>query len=331
VNGSAGLLLSCYAAAPALDGWHPEQEAAFLSAAAALPHVSGLEIPLYTTGKLHKYDGDWFLQQVRHLPDHLTYVVTTIPDTMDQLGRSAAFGLASAVPAGREAALARAAAASEAVRTLNNALGRKAVRAVHLYSAPRPSTRENGTFPDTEAAVKALADSLKQLAEYDWDDARPVLEHCDAATNHHPPVKGFLPFDHEIAAVLTAGTGAGIAVNWARSVIEGRDTGTPDRHVKMALQAGLLAGVVLSGCSSRPTAFGGAWDDAHLPPAPLEPASLLTAQGVRSIAATLDGASTGKVPSAYRGLKVSAPQGAGVVQRLSILARSINEVREAGF
>nr|WP_246223648.1 DUF4862 family protein [Pseudarthrobacter psychrotolerans] len=56
-----------------------------------------------------------------------------------------------------------------------------------------------------------------------------------------------------------------VAVNWARSVIESRDTTAPDRHVELARQAGVLAGVVHSGCSPRPTPFGGAWDDAHLP------------------------------------------------------------------
>jgi hypothetical protein len=176
-----------------------------------------------------------------------------------------------------------------------------------------------------------LADSLKQLAEYDWDGARPVLEHCDAASSRYPPVKGFLQLEQEIEAVLTAGTDAGIAVNWARSVIEGRDTSAPDRHIELALHTGVLAGVVLSGCSSQPTAFGGAWDDAHLPPAPVEPASLLTPQAIRSIAATLDGAPAGTGPDAYRGLKISAPQGSGVEQRLSLLAKSIGAVRAAGF
>nr|WP_256399064.1 DUF4862 family protein [Pseudarthrobacter sp. C4D7] len=130
--------MGSYAAAPALDGWNPEAEAAFLHAAARLPGVSGLEVPFYPTGQLHKYDGDWFLEQVRQLPDHLTFVVTTVPDTMSRQDGSADFGLASLTSAGRQAAVARAAAASEAVRALTAALGRRAVLAVHLFSAPRP-------------------------------------------------------------------------------------------------------------------------------------------------------------------------------------------------
>jgi hypothetical protein len=323
--------LSSYAAAPALDGRDPVAETAFLSGVAALPHINGLEIPFYATGELHKYDGDWLLQRLRRLPADFGYVLTTIPDTMDRLGDSAFFGLASTVPEGRHAALERTAAAAEAVRTLNRTLGRKAVRAVHLYSAPRLSAGEVRTFSTTTASVEALTDSLQQLAEYDWDGARPVLEHCDAATSRYPPVKGFLQLEQEIEAIVAASTGAGVTVNWARSVIEGRDTNAPDRHVKLALQAGLLAGTVLSGCSPQATAYGAAWDDTHLPPAPVEPASLLTSGSIRSMAALLEGTTTGTGPDIYRGLKVSSPPGASVEQRLSLLAASINAVRRAGF
>jgi Domain of unknown function (DUF4862) len=329
VTRGPGLILSSYAAAPALDGWDPRSEGAFLSGAAELPGVSGLEIPFYASGELHKYDGGWFLERVRRLPEHLEYVITTIPDTMDRVAGSAAFGLASTVPAGREAALARAAPASKAVRTLNEVLGRQAVRAVHLFSAPRPVVTTD-SWP-AAASVTALAGSLQQLAEYDWDGARPVLEHCDAAVRHHPPVKGFLPLEQEIEAVLGSGTGAGIALNWARSVIESRDTGTPARHLELALHTGVLAGFVFSGCASRPTAFGEAWDDTHLPPAPVEPASLLTPQDIRAIAASLDAACTGRGPEVYRGLKISAPRGSSVEERLALLSHSIDTVCGAVF
>lgn len=327
----AGLILSSYAAAPAVDGRSPVAEAAFLSGAAALQHVSGLEVPFYATGKLHKYDGDWLVQQVRHLPADFSYVVTTIPDTMDRLDSSADFGLASAIPAGRKAALERAAAASAAVRTLNRALGRKAVRAVHLYSAPSLSHGDARPLSRTSASVKALADSLRQVAELDWDGALPVLEHCDAASLRFPPVKGFLQMEQDIEAVLAADTEAGVTVNWARSVIESRDTSTPDRHVRLALQAGVLAGAVLSGCSSQATAYGAAWDDSHLPPAPVELASLLTSERIRSMTGVLDGTPNGTESDVYRGLKVSAPPGATVEKRLSVLAASIDTVRRAGF
>ena len=321
------MIVSSYAAAPALDGWDPEQEAAFLAAAASLPHVSGLEIPLYATGELHKYDGDWFLKQLRHLPDHLTYVVTTIPDTMDRLARSSDFGLASTTEAGRQAAIRRAAVAAEAVRTLNDALGRRAVRAVHLFSAPRPGAG----MPGASSGVKELTESLRHAAGFRWDGARIVLEHCDAAGPSRAPVKGFLRFGQEVEAVLAAGTGAGVAVNWARSVIEDRDPGAPVRHVELASAEGILAGVVLSGCSSQATGFGAAWDDSHLPPAPVEPASMLTPQRIRTLAAAVDAGVDVHGPEPYRGLKISAPPGSSVWQRVALLEGSIDAVRGAGF
>ncbi|ACL39109.1 conserved hypothetical protein [Pseudarthrobacter chlorophenolicus A6] len=328
MSGSAGLILSSYAAAPALDGWNPEAEAALLHAAARLPGVSGLEIPFYPTGQLHKYDGDWFLEQVRHLPDHLAFVVTTIPDTMSRLDGSADFGLASLTAAGRQAAVARAAAAAGAVRTLNAALGRQAVLAVHLYSAPRPVSHG---VPAGSAGTGPLAASLEQLAAVGWDGARPVLEHCDAAKPGQTPVKGFITLEEELEAVTTSGTGTGVAVNWGRSAIEGRNGSAADRHIGECLDSELLAGVVLSGCAPVATRFGEAWDDCHVPPAPVEPASLLTPAAIRSVSAALESTPGGPNSEVYRGLKVSAPRGSSVARRVGLLSDSIDVVRAAGF
>lgn len=328
MSGSAGLILSSYAAAPALDGWNPEAEAALLHAAARLPGVSGLEIPFYPTGQLHKYDGDWLLEQVRQLPDHLTFVVTTIPDTMSRQDGSADFGLASLTSAGRQAAVARAAAAARAVRALNSVLGRPAVRAVHLFSAPRPVPHG---VPAGAAGIGPLASSLEQLAAFEWDTARPVLEHCDAAKPGQPPVKGFLTLEEELEAVTASGTGTGVAVNWGRSAIEGRAGSTAGCHIRRCLDSELLAGVVLSGCAPVGTRFGEAWDDCHVPPAPVEPASLLTPAAIRSVSAALESAPGGLNGEVYRGLKVSAPQGSSVARRVGLLSDSIDIVRAAGF
>ncbi|MGG5173879.1 DUF4862 family protein [Pseudarthrobacter sp. J1763] len=322
------IILSGYAAAPALVGWNLQDEAAFLAAAAELPHIGGFEIPFYASGQLHKYDGDWFLHQLRHMPADFDYVLTTIPDTMDRLV-SPAFGLASKVTAGRKAALARAASAAEAVRTLNKVLGRKAVRAVHLYSAPRLSAED--LIDTSPSSVAALTSSLQQLAEYDWDGALPVLEHCDATSNARLPVKGFMQFEQEIEAVVAADSGIGVSVNWARSVIENRDTSAPQRHAERAAEARVLAGFILSGCSDRVTEFGGAWDDTHLPPAPVESSSLLTSRHISSIATMLEKPFPEGQAVPYRGLKVSAPAGFSVEQRVKLLARSIDTVHGAGF
>ncbi|WP_454697758.1 DUF4862 family protein [Arthrobacter humicola] len=341
MTSSPELFLSAYAAAPAIDSWHPADEAAYLSAVGTLPSLTGLELPFYGSSErgrsgcatpsaaaLHKYDGDWFLRALGHLPQNLTFTITTIPDTMERLGREPAFGLASTDTDGRQAALTAVCRAAEAVRNLNDALGRQAVRAVHLFSPPRPSA---GVL--TGASTGALRASLAELAGYAWDGARPVLEHCDAGISNGPRIKGFLPLEAEIEAIAAADAGVGLAVNWARSVIEQQDVSAPIRHLKLATDAGVLAGVVLSGCSPVDTKFGRAWDDSHLPPAPLEPCSLLTADRIREFAVAAGAGMTNGLGSRrpYRGLKVSAPRGASVEQRIAILSGSIAAVREAGF
>ncbi|WLQ04965.1 DUF4862 family protein [Arthrobacter oryzae] len=324
-----GLILSAYAAAPALDSWHRADEATYLAAAASLPHVAGLELPFYGRG-LHRYDSGWFLEAVRHLPPHLAFTVTTIPDTMHCLRGQQGFGLASLDDEGRRAGLAAVFRADEAVRSLNDILGRRAVTSVHLFSAPRPAAgAPAGT--SAQASAGALGASLAELAGYAWDGARPVLEHCDAGTGSGPWIKGFLPVEAEIDAILAADAGVGLAVNWARSVIEQRDVSAPVRHLKLAGDAGVLAGAVLSGCSPVDTRFGRAWDDTHLPPARLEPDSLLTADRVAEFTRAAGAEMPGGRGCLYRGLKVSAPRGATVEQRLVILSGSIAAVREAGF
>ena len=166
------------------------------------------------------------------LPSHLDFTLTTIPDAMDSMARDPAVGLASTDPAGRRTALRNACRAADAVRQLNDATGRQAVTAVHIFSSPRPGGHGRG------ADAGALRASLAELAGYDWDGARPVLEHCDAAGGRGPGIKGFLALEDEISATLAAGAGTGIAVNWARSVIEQRDTAAPVRHAKLASGSG---------------------------------------------------------------------------------------------
>ena len=322
-----GLVLSAYAAAPACDDWKPAAEAAYLAAVCALPGVDGLEIPFYGD-RLHRYDGASFLRSVPRLPQHLHFTITTIPDTMDSLGQAPGFGLASGDPDGRRAALRSVARAAEAVRRLNDAAGRRAVTAVHLFSAPRPESRAGGPG----ATAEALRASLTELSGFQWDGARPVVEHCDAAGSNRPPVKGFLSLEAEIDAVVGAGAGTGIAVNWARSVIEQRDVTAPLRHAGLALEAGVLAGAVLSGCASVDTEFGAAWDDVHLPPDSVAPQSLLTAGLVRDFATAVQGTSRSLagVPP-YRGLKVSAPPGSQWQERVAVVALSLAAARTAGW
>lgn len=321
----SGVILSAYNAAPALDGRDPAAEAAYLAAASSLPGVGGLEVPFYGDG-LHRHDSAGFLAAVPHLPHRLQFTLTTIPDAMGSMARNPAVGLASTDPAGRKTALRNARRAADAVRQLNDAAGRQAVTAVHIFSSPRPDARGRG--PD----AGALRESLAELAGYRWDGARPVLEHCDAAGGRDSVIKGFLPLEAEIDATLAAGAGTGIAVNWARSVIEERCTTAPVRHARLAFDAGVLAGGILSGCAPTATAFGAAWDDVHLPPASVEPSSLLTAARIREFDAALQhpGPPTTGAPP-YRGLKVSTPSGTDWRKRAAVVAASLDAARAAGW
>ena len=156
-----------------------------------------------------------------------------------------------------------------------------------------------------------------------------MIEHCDAPRPSWTPEKGFLELDDEIAAVAAAtaaaGTRLGITINWARSAIEGRSPDTAVRHIESARTAGVLSGVMFSGCSPVATDFGYPWIDAHLPAREVEGApnsSLLTADRIRESVVAAG-------PVDYLGLKIGLrPASLGVeaqVARLATMAKDITE------
>jgi hypothetical protein len=250
--------LGAYATSPSVDGWDPVAEAAYWQGLKGLPGLRGLEYPF--TGRLHPHDEAWALA---HLDPGWELVLTLLPGTMDRLAADPGFGLASTDEAGRRAALDFTAAARAVVARLV-AAGHRVV-AVELHSAPR-----RGVAGIT-ATSAALAQSLAEIAGWDWSGAKLALEHCDAWTADHPPIKGFLGFDEELAAVVEAravsGAEIGLAVNWGRSVLEARDPAQALRHIQQAAAAGLLAGVMFSGCSGEDGPWG-VWQDSHMPHAP---------------------------------------------------------------
>ena len=99
-------------------------------------------------------------------------VITALPRTMAHLREQPTFGLASSHPAGRRAALAELARLRSAVRSLHDRVGRGAVSAVEIHSAPHPL--------DPAGARSALARSLDTITGWDWDGAQLLLEHVDA-------------------------------------------------------------------------------------------------------------------------------------------------------
>jgi hypothetical protein len=132
---------------------------------------------------------------------------------------------------------------------------------------------------------------LRRALQERPDGGAPVLlEHCDAFVAGQEPAKGFLDLDDEIEIVNRlrgdGHTDTGLVVNWGRSALEARSVDGPVRHLERARDAGVLHGLVFSGCAGRDSAFGPAWTDmhpgpAHLPAPAGEPSSLLTDEQIR--------------------------------------------------
>jgi hypothetical protein len=291
---------------------------------ARLPGFGGLELPY--TGNPRR-DPDWPLQ---HLDPSWDLVLTAIPGTMVRQMAEPGFGLASPDPAGRRAALEFTAGMRDAAARINTRTGEQAVLAVEIHSAP------------TEAADPAsFTQSLKEITSWDWGGAAVTVEHCDAYRPEHAPQKGFLPLAAEIDAVLQAreagGTPAGITINWARSAIEGRDPALPEEHIAMAREANVLTGLMFSGCSAEPTAYGAPWVDAHLPIAPgptpasgdptaAEPSSLLTPAAVEHSLAVAGG------QPAFTGVKIGVhPADASKDLRVAHLHNALGVVARASL
>ncbi|KKO44814.1 UDP-N-acetylglucosamine pyrophosphorylase [Arsukibacterium ikkense] len=250
--------LGAYAASPNHSGWSPELETAFYNELKALPNIKGLEHPFL--GSLHQHDDNWFLANIDAKWD---YVFTCIPGIMNALSQNPLFGIASADEAGRQAALDFMQQACVAIGKLNAHLGRQAVSAIMIQTAP---ARHKAA-----ASKAALLASLQTLLSWDWQGAKIVIEHCDAYVASHAPSKGFLALTDELAvlqqlnATLPAPQQLGMVINWGRSVFETRTVAGALEHIQATQAAGLLSGVMFSGVSDHASDYG-AWRDSHQPP-----------------------------------------------------------------
>lgn len=277
-------LVGAYAAQPA-------DPTAYYALLAEQPWIDGLEIP---------YPGVLAADAptlARSLPPGWANSVTLIPGTMGRLGADPTFGLASPDAEGRAAALSHAGAVRDAVAELVAAGA--LVRHVQVHSAP---TR----IADADAFTRSLA----TLQGLDWSGADLVIEHCDAWVPGQPPEKGFLSLTAEIDVARRLGVG--IHINWGRSALEARDADAPREHIVAAREAGVLSGVIFSGAGDRPTTFGGAWADVHLPASPDEPLSLMTPARIAECAQA-----AGDV--AYLGAKLQMPKDVSTARRLAML------------
>lgn len=248
------LIVGAYAAQPS------ELREQFYQGLGALPSIRGLELPYGPYG-----GGGW----PAGAPRGWSAVVTAIPGTMQRLGGSPTFGLASPDTAGRREALEFAAGVREFVVKLEDE--GHVVEAVELHSAPHPG-----------ASGPMFRESLKEVLDWDWGSTRVLVEHCDAPRAGSRPEKGFLAFAEEVDVLHSLQSDAAgpvrLVINWARSVIETRNARTAEEHIAQARAAGVLAGVIFSGCSPVETEFGYPWIDAHLPPVEVNgapPSSLL--------------------------------------------------------
>jgi hypothetical protein len=302
-------VVGAYAASPTHQRWQPGLEQEYLHAVAALPRVAALELP-WIDG-LHPHDDEWLL---KHLPPGIDIVLTDIPGTVKRCTVNPSFGLASRDPEGRALALQTLARVNEDAHRLNDRTGRRAVQTVELHSAPRAH----------HGSTDALAQSLDLLADWDWDGATLVIEHCDADVAEQEPEKGYLTLNDEIEAILRSGTDVGLSINWGRSAIELRDPDRVREHVITAAAAGLLRGLMISGASDQDGPFGPAWIDAHHPFKQSthhpygDPQSLLTEE---RLASTLAAAG----PISWAGVKLGWAAGDSPVEhRVQMIAHALD-------
>lgn len=286
------LIVGAYAAHP--DGLQQQ----FYQALAGVPSVRGLELPYGPYGGAGWPAG---------APHHWSAVVTSIPGTMQRLQGNPAFGLGSRDASARRETLDHAAGLRKFVLRLQD--DGHVVEGVELHSAPTGS-----------ASAWWFEESLKEVLSWDWGPVRVLIEHCDAPREGVRPEKGFLAFADEVDVAVSLkaqGWGrVGMVVNWGRSVIESGMPETAAGHLSLAREAGVLAGLVFSGCSPEKTEFGYPWIDAHLPPVEVEGApssSLLTRAEINRC-----NEAAGNLP--MRGFKIGLPRhGLSVEERVERL------------
>lgn len=286
------LIVGAYPAQP------QELQQQFYQELGTIPAIRGLELPYGPYG-----GSPW----PAGTPDTWSAVVTAIPGTMQRLNQEHTFGLASTDSQGRKEALDFVAGLWDYVLRLGEEERR--VEAVEVHSAPH-----NGP------SAAAFEESLKEVLSWDWGETRVLIEHCDAPRPGSRPEKGFLPYRDELDVIRSldgqGGQQAGILVNWARSVIESGNPDTAVDHISLAREAGVLAGVMFSGCSPVATEFGYPWIDAHLAAVEVEgapPSSLLNHREIRRC---LEAA--GPVP--IKGFKIGlARQGLSIPERVGRL------------
>ncbi len=275
--------------------------------------IAGLEQPFFADARLHPRDDAFLLERLR---PEWSLVLTLLPGTMGKLAQDRNFGLASVDEGGRKRALDFCESARRTVEHLNKYLGRPAVAAVQVHSAPKLG----GT--GALSSLEAFQESLDNLRARDWSGAKLLVEHCDAAVGGHPPEKGFLRIEDEAIAVKRSRgrTPVGLAINWGRSALETRSLEGPIQHIGRASQSETLGALFFSGVTPKHPLYG-AWKDSHAPFSTQVAESWLTPAAAR---AALEAAKD--VPLV--GLKVQAlPDSMPVADRLALVRGGLEILR----
>ena len=279
-------VIGAYATAPSLGGDDINLERQFYEQLInSIPDIQGFEIPFWGE-EIHKFGTEFLLGFIRPEWDH---VLTCIPGSVKEVEKNPSFGLASNDIIGRSHAVSLHKRANQMVRKINMHSGRPSVMAVHIATAP--SVPVDGVA----SSADSLLLSLNEILSWDWMGARIVIEHCDSHVEGRPFEKGFMSINDELMALksLTDNFQVGLAINWARSAIEGRSALTVIDHIKLARENDLLSGFVFSGVSDKDEVYG-LWKDSHMPfeksfdVEHYQPGSLLTAGNIKSALKALD-------------------------------------------
>ncbi|AJR00782.1 hypothetical protein F652_2793 [Enterobacteriaceae bacterium bta3-1] len=315
-----GFIVGAYPCAPSFHQREEALESAFWRGLADIEGIRGIEQPCLED--LHPYGDDYLFQ---HIPSDWQIVVTAVMETMRRRGKNSGFGLASSDTEQRLACVDYYRHILDKINRANDRFGMQKVLALEIQSAPLAGSG------DVMLAAECFADSMRQIVSWDWP-CELVIEHCDAM-NTPDARKGFLPLEQEIAVIdclkSELDKEVGVALNWARSAIEGRNTELPMQHLRASQKSGALKALMFSG-----TTCGGAygdWQDLHAPFAPFSGAEVHCAESLMTVALAAEMFNAAPLDSlSFAGIKLLEidPQ-ASVEHRIAILRDGIKALNIA--
>ncbi|WP_279205520.1 DUF4862 family protein [Obesumbacterium proteus] len=316
MNHNHGFIVGAYPCAPSFHQLERDQETAFWRGLADVEGIGGIEQPCLEN--LHPYGDDYLFQQI---PADWQIVVTAVMETMRRRAGHGGFGLASADKDQRLACVEYYRHILNKINRTNDRFGMKKILALEIQSAPLAGS------DDVALAAECFAESMQQITRWDWP-CELVIEHCDAM-NKSDSRKGFLPLEQEIAVIQALEKDVGIAINWARSAIEGRSMELPLQHLQQSQQAGVLKALMFSGTTTGGTY--GDWQDLHAPFAPFASARVNCAESLMTVELASEMFALAPLESlSFAGIKLLEidPQ-ASVAHRIDILRDGINALNIA--